>query len=215
MPNWCNNSVIITHPDRAELQRLVDAYNSGQTMQTMHPCPQELRDTVAGALADETAQKALEQRQQENIEKYGSPHWYDWCCDNWGVKWDFGRESPDCPAAEIQTADDGSLYVTLGFDTAWAPPLGFYEHLHTLGFHVKAYYFEMGMGFVGSSTNGNENTINIREFTQEWLSDNVPAKLCDTFNLYEYAAENEEAERAYSAQKNNPADDNGNRAEAI
>lgn len=215
MPNWCNNSVTFTHPEPAQLQRLVDAYNAGHTMQEFWPCPDDLRNTVAGALAPGPEQTALEQRQRDNLDKYGAKDWYDWCCDNWGVKWDFGRDGDDYPKAEVQTKPDGTLYVALGFDTAWSPPLGFYAHMHELGFDVKAYYFEMGMGFCGVSRNGDERTIKICEFTQDWLADNVPHSICEAFNLYEQAAEQEEAEREWLEQQNNPGGDSVHRPEAI
>jgi hypothetical protein len=193
MPNWCSNSAIFYHDDPAKLEQLAAAYNAGSTMQTLWPCPAELRDTIAGFPADEKKQK-------ENLDKYGAKDWYDWCCDKWGVKWDFGREDSEFAPKAVVQEKDGKKYVELGFDTAWSPPLGFYEYLHDeLGFDVKGYYFEPGMGFIGTSHNGDENTINIREFTEEWLADNVPAKLIETFNLYEEAAMMREAEDFYRA----------------
>ena len=184
-------------------------------MQAFWPCPQDLRDTVAGALAPGPEQDALEQKQQENLDKYGAKHWYDWCTDNWGVKWDFGREGENYPKAEVKKDADGAHYVELGFDTAWAPPLGFYAHMHDLGFDVKAYYFEMGMGFCGISLNGDERTINIREFTQNWLANNVPQKICEVFNLYEQAAEIEACDREWLARQANPGGDTVNRPDVI
>ena len=195
MPNWCSNTVIFKHTDRAELQRLIDAYNSGDTMNTIWPCPCELRDTVAGSLGKDTPeQAALEQKHADNLAKYGAAHWYDWCVNNWGTKWDFGREKGR-PPAEIKTDKNGEAYVELGFDTAWAPPLGFYAHLTEQGFSVKAYYFEGGVGFCGVWHDNVDDTIDIREFTQEWIADHVPAKICEVFNVYEEAAEMEENER--------------------
>lgn len=208
MPNWCSNYAIFHHDDPAMLEKLVAAYNSGSTMETLYPCPQELRDTVAGCPADPDDRDRNEQKQKENLERYGAKDWYDWCCDKWGAKWDFGREqsdSPFSPRAAVQEKD-GKPCVELGFDTAWSPPLGFYEYLHNeLGFDVKAYYFEGGMGFVGSSHNGSENSIQIKEFTEEWLEDNVPAKMLEVFNLIEQAAECREAEEEFNAQNKEQA----------
>jgi hypothetical protein len=199
MPNWCTNTATFEHDDEEILQSLVDAFNCGQTMNTFWPCPQELKDTTAGYVGDEEKQKELEKKQAENVKKYGSPHWYDWCCDNWGVKWDFGRDqSSGEPEAKIEE-NDGKKYVKLSFSTAWAPPISFYDFMcRNLGFRIRAYYFEPGMGFVGTSHDGQEHTINIRELTQEWLEDHVPAKLCEEFNLYEYAAQAEEFEREHN-----------------
>lgn len=189
MPNWCMNVATFKNKNEAMLQRLADAFNNGATMEEFWPCPQELRDTVAGSVPDETERRALEQKHAENTSKYGAPHWYDWCCNNWGVKWDFGREQDSsAPKAAIQQKD-GESFVTISFDTAWSPPLGFYAYLHeNFGFEIRAYYFEPGMSFAGSSKNGVESSIQIEEFTQEWLEDNMPAKICEVFNMYEEAA---------------------------
>lgn len=42
----------------------------------------------------------------ENIQKYGAPTWYDWCCSNWGTKWN---------ACNAEVCDN-----TLYFSTAWS-----------------------------------------------------------------------------------------------
>lgn len=193
------NIATFEHDDETLLQRLADAFNAGRTMNEFYPCPQELRDTVAGSLGAGTPEQAeLEQKHAANLQKYGATDWYDWCCENWGVKWDFGREQyDDAPQAKI-TNKNGKKCVEISFNTAWAPPIKFYEHMHdTFGFRIKAYYFEAGMGFIGTSRDGDENTINIREMTQDWLADNVPEKLCRMFNLYEYAAQCEEDEKEF------------------
>ena len=59
----------------------------------------------------EYAQEALELGRQyhENIEKYGSPTWYEWCCDHWGTKWN---------AYNCDKADMGGK--ALRFETAWS-----------------------------------------------------------------------------------------------
>ena len=194
MPNWCENVAIFTHDKPEMLERLAEAYNSGETMSRFFPCPTELQDTPAGGIAgDDAAKAAHEQRKRENIAKYGASDWYDWCCANWGVKWDFGYdENKDRKKASVGTRN-GKPTLTLAFDTAWAPPFKFYEQMRDeYEYDIRAYYSELGVGFVGSLHNGVENTISIEEFTQEWLEDNVPAKICALFNLYEQAAEIEE-----------------------
>lgn len=166
-------------------------------MNSLFPCPCDLRDTVAGSLGQGTPeQAALEKKQADNLAKYGAKDWYDWCVSNWGTKWDFGRED-GCPPAEIKTKETGESYVELGFDTAWGPPLDFYANLTEQGFGVKAYYFEGGMGFCGVWHDNVDDAIDIREFTQEWLADHVPAKICEVFNLYEQAAEMEATESTW------------------
>jgi len=52
---------------------------------------------------------AYGKRVSDNIKKYGSKDWYDWCVKNWGTKWNACNTiyAEDCPD-EIQ------------FDTAWS-----------------------------------------------------------------------------------------------
>lgn len=50
-----------------------------------------------------------------NVKEYGSPTWYDWCCDNWGTKWGACRFSCD--------------KTTMIFDTAWATPEPIFERI--------------------------------------------------------------------------------------
>lgn len=203
MPNWCMNVVTFKNENEAMLYRLVEAFNSGHTMEEFWPCPKELRDTRSGSFGAGTPeQAALQQRQQENQQKYGAPDWYEWCCSHWGVKWDFGKEHHSSEPAASVKEKNGVKYVNLTFDTAWSPPLGFYEYLHdNFGFQIKAYYFEPGMGFAGVSINGSEDPIHIEELTQEWLEDHMPAKLCRVFNLYAYAEDMQEIEQEYEQRK--------------
>lgn len=45
-----------------------------------------------------------------NLKEYGALDWYDWCCDNWGTKWN--ASGTICYGKEIS------------FETAWALPVG-------------------------------------------------------------------------------------------
>lgn len=62
----------------------------------------------------EDAPKALElgKKYYENIEKYGSPTWYEWCIREWGTKWN---------AYEYETWGFSMSVHKLGFCTAWSP----------------------------------------------------------------------------------------------
>lgn len=68
-------------------------------------------------------------------------NWYDWRLENWGTKWDVNALDPDI-------SHEGRR-LQVQFETAWGPPIHFYEHLAELGFKVRAYYREEGMGFHG------------------------------------------------------------------
>lgn len=95
--------------------------------------------------------------------------WYDWRVNNWGTKWDVSKQS----FPEIIV--DGQINLT--FDTAWSPPISFYEHLLTLGFEVDAYYYEGSMDFCGHWHNGEDAYYE--------GTDNVPENVDRMFNISE------------------------------
>lgn len=54
-----------------------------------------------------------------NIEAYGAANWYDWCCQNWGTKWNaYGVHCQTPPVADAE----GQYYMEFCFTTAWSPP---------------------------------------------------------------------------------------------
>ena len=74
--------------------------------------------------------------------------WYNWRVENWGTKWDVGGEGLEAELINETT-------VQLSFDSAWNPPLYFYQHLEeNHGFTVTASWFEPGMGFAGEIYDG-------------------------------------------------------------
>ena len=88
-----------------------------------------------------------------------------------------------------------SNFLSASFDTAWSPPIAFYERLQELGFVVRAYYFEPGMGFCGIWNDGDDQFYNI-EGNSEWVMNNIPHELDYEFGISENMAEWEEQERA-------------------
>jgi hypothetical protein len=54
-----------------------------------------------------------------NYAKYGAFTWYDWCCENWGTKWNASDTSINVDRGE----------VTIYFDTAWSLPMPVIEAL--------------------------------------------------------------------------------------
>jgi len=148
MPNWCNNQMTITHDNPEMMLPIIAAWNSGEFFQTLVPCPQELRNTVAGFRPD----PGHEEQQKNNIKKYGHANWYDWQVQNWGTKWDVGFEEDHGNRGELH---NGSM--TVGFDSAWSPPIAAYQELVDRGYRITAYYFEPGMAFWGSFIDGSED----------------------------------------------------------
>ena len=89
MPNWCNNNLTVrgTYKQVSKFVEDVRDDEDGFRLAQLVPCPQELKDTTSGWYSDEVKQKALEEQQKRNIEKYGYADWYDWEYENWGTKW--------------------------------------------------------------------------------------------------------------------------------
>jgi len=78
MPNWCNNTMTISHPDPAMVQKAADAWNSGNFLQTLIPTPSKLLETVKGWTNDEEEQKANEAKVSNNLSVYGYATWWDY-----------------------------------------------------------------------------------------------------------------------------------------
>ena len=51
-----------------------------------------------------------------NILQYGADSWYDWCCENWGTKWN---------ASDTYIIDDNEIE----FSTAWSCPVNIFKEL--------------------------------------------------------------------------------------
>lgn len=190
MPNWCNNTVEISHTNPTKLKGLIKAINKGQFCNYAIPIPQELKDTVAGRVGgdEEYAQKLLDFKRTLNVEHFGSPDWYDYAVANWGTKWDVD------PYEKIEVSNQTS--ITFGFDSAWAPPIGVYEKLEQMGYSVRAYYYEPGMAFCGVWDEGYDDFFEIGGLNWEQVKDEIPEALDEMFGISEtmaeYEAENQE-----------------------
>jgi len=100
---------------------------------------------------------------------------YGWCSENWGTKWDV-----ECSDA----VDNLSESLDVWFDSAWAPPIGFYRHLAELGFDVEAFYYEGGVNFCGKYCSESDEEIHI-DITGDsaWVKENVPADIDECFAI--------------------------------
>lgn len=195
MPNWCSNNVEFQHSDPAMIKRLADAFNEGKLMREFHPYPAEL-DIVAGRVGndDNPDQIKLAAQEQSNLEKYGFSNWYDWCVNNWGTKWDINSDS----TVDIE---DGQNSISVYFDSAWSPPIGFYEHMEEEhGFKVKAFYYEPGMAFCGIWDNGSDVVYEITG-DSTWVTENIPSKLDEMFAISEMMSEYESEEELNDAEE--------------
>lgn len=194
MPNWCSNTLIISHEDKKMMKRVVKGYNKSGLLREFIPVPKELIDTVAGNLGspDSYEQKLLSYREQLNMEFFGYKNWYDFCVAEWGTKWDIGcRDSYD----KLSVSDIKNNTLTIGFDSAWSPPVDAYVKLHEMGFSIKAYYYEGGCCFCGIWDNGVDECYEIQG-NSNWVKRNIPSDIDEEFaismNMAEWEAEQEE-----------------------
>jgi hypothetical protein len=197
MPNWCNNTITISHPDMAMMKRVVKGYNQNKLLDEFIPIPLELKEGAMNSselmkIRNWEYKKELDKVREELNRKYfGYKDWYDYCVSEWGTKWDIGRDT----APTLLIKDIKNKTVTFDFDSAWSFPSSAYEKLVDMGFSITAYYFEGGMGFCGMWENGSDDYYSI-EGNSEWVLNNIPASINQHFgisdNMAEWEAENAE-----------------------
>ena len=177
MPNWCNNSVVIGHEDPAKLEALAQAVREGKFCHYAIPTPEDLNIT-AGFLGDGEAQKELERKSAENVEKYGYANWYDFQVAKWGTKWEVEAYT------EANTKVENGI-LEFGFDSAWSPPTGVYEALESQGFAVRAYYYEPGMAYCGKWEDGFDDYYEIGGMSSKDVAEAIPADLNEAMGISE------------------------------
>lgn len=137
MPNWCENSVTLTHSDTSKVSELEDVLRN---------CPIEY-----GQFEDKTSKK-----QTKFFEHYlprpsdvSENNVCDWNEKVWGTEWE-----PQI----ISITKDNSNTISISMDTPWTPPIGLYTYFVEREWTVEALYHEPGYAFCGRFTNesGNE-----------------------------------------------------------
>lgn len=189
MPNWCNNTMELMHSDPEMVKKAYDALKDGKFFSAFHPCPQELIDTVSGGVGDGYKGELHKFQMELNKKYFGYVDWYDWNCANWGTKWEVCE--PFC------TGHDKD-YLTASFDTAWSPPIQFYEKMKELGFAIRAFYYEPGMAFCGLWNDGDSQYYEITG-NSEWVESNIPVEIDIEFGISEGMAMWEEQEKEEQA----------------
>ena len=197
MPNWCNNHITITGPNKIidKIEKIVkedgdeafaDSSEPRGLLQLMNPMPACLRDTTADGSKD----KAM-------IEKTGYSDWYSWAVDNWGTKWEvcefFGVDRQ-----HLNDSLDEST-ISFSFDSAWAPPIGAYEHFlaNNENCSLVGRYYEGGCDFMGIWDNNDDRCYQPSDYKSDSkFFDNGDGKEIDDYfgiteSMAEYEAEQE------------------------
>lgn len=178
MPNWCGNTLTLAHPDPAQIKRVEAAIAGQGLLNEFVPVPEALKNSPTP------------EEVEQNMATYGYGDWYDFCNGEWGTKWDVD--------AEVIMATETTIDIC--FDSAWGPPIGWYERMMDLGFEVDAYYYEPGMGFCGHWSYGHDDYYEIGATSVETQA-NVPSDIDDMFSIsesqWEYEQENRDELQAW------------------
>lgn len=181
MPNWCNNTLTLTHENPEMIARAKAAFAHGSLFDEFIPVPKDLQETMSGSYGDASEQAELERRTRANVKKYGYGNWYDFCVNEWGTKWDVGDGNG------IQTWDDHELVVY--FESAWSPPTAAYEKLEGLGFKIYATYYEPGGAFAGMFEDGADKFYDLSGMDSDDAEQQLPQELNETYSISESMAE--------------------------
>ena len=171
MPNWCQNELRVSGK-RDDLDRFKEAAkgeNGCLDMNSFIPYPVEYRnqDEICRVFREEIEEhnrkimekmKQMSQEEKEQLWKDNNESWgikgpdgyncggYEWCCDNWGTKWNFCD-----PCLVVEDLDEEDGYLFYEFATAWSPPVPVIkkmgEKFPQLIFELR--YFEGSMQFNG------------------------------------------------------------------
>ena len=186
MPNWCNNNMYISHPDKKMMKKALKAWNSGKFLSTLVPEP-DYKTVKVKPTYDSSHITGKPKPEFVEPDQAG----WDWRVQNWGTKWDIGWEDYQ-DKAELN--GDNSMFVY--FDSAWSPPTDAYAKIIEMGYSIKAYYFECGMEFCGRWEDGIEEFISIEvpegESYSKWIGENVPKDIDDEMGISDSYADWEE-----------------------
>jgi len=196
MPNWCDNQITITGPNKVidKIEKIVnEEKGAGGLLDFFHPMPKELRDTTADGSED-----------KKLIEKYGYSDWYGWACDNWGTKWDL-NEFYGVDRQYLTEQNEGESTISFSFSSAWSPPIGAYEYFLAKNEEcsLKAYYYEGGCDFMGCWDNGDDNCVQPSNYKSDdtFWDAGLGQELDEMFNITESMREWEAEQETEAEQK--------------
>jgi hypothetical protein len=195
MPNWCNNTIEISHPDKSKMDALIASVNEGKFCNHVIPVPESLQ-IVAGRVGDDSDPKQieLEATQKSNLATHGYKDWYDFQVNEWGTKWDVEPYNPVAYEVNLNGDPLPENKIVFGFDSAWAPPCGVADALIDQGYAVRLYYYESGMCFAGIYDENGDDFYEVGGMSSTEVADSLPSVLDDMFGISECIAEYEAEE---------------------
>lgn len=194
MPNYCENTLIISGAKNKVLDLLAKVKESKEFFNVIRPIPTDLLDIHSGGntingvhvsewrVDDNNKSIAIEEGELATLkEKHGATNQIDWCYKNWGTKWDIDVYQNDIIEAieNIQKEPDNSdvEFNLEFFNTAWNAPLEIYDYLTEQGYEVDAYFYESGCCFYGWYFEGSRYTADYDCF------DDIPEEIVAKFAI--------------------------------
>lgn len=170
MPNWCENSLYISHEDSKMIEKLTTAWDQNKFFGTIFPEPDYNKVKV---------KPMFPEIKGNNDPVSPESAWWDWRVRNWGTKWEIASNDYEKP-----TVDSDGKSMKVYFSTAWSPPTGIYDRLSNDGYSVDAYYYEGGCAFCGRYVDGYDETYEIQS-NWEWVQNNIPESIDLEFAISE------------------------------
>lgn len=187
MPNWTDNHITISHPDKSLIDLIAATQDTDKgVLSTIIPCPEELCDDDLTTWSRGPEQDARDAKKAELKAKYGHESWYSWNIAHWGTKWDLCEPY-------IERIDDNTVVVTA--QTAWNPPITAFETMKERGYSIRALYCGEGPEYAGIWNDGQDdyyNTTNGSKAARSILPKELDDQFGITETLEEYERENEE-----------------------
>jgi hypothetical protein len=131
MPNWCSNYMTIKPITEDAKKKLHHLYESIGTEINLFNYFVPAPDYYYGE-----SHEFPSDAQYKNLS--------DFRTNEWGTKWD----------VQISRNDFIDNEINFSADTAWSPPIAFYQNIEEQGFDVYATFYEPGMCFYGSYSEG-------------------------------------------------------------
>ena len=142
MPNWSENVVTVSG-EKKELNSFKRFVKGTCTIDSEYKATTKDGESNWEKVKYNTPKIVKTPFSFKSILPYADKWDYDWCVENWGVKWDLDNETG------VEESDDD--YIEYCFYTAWGPPYGIHQTLVTLypKLHISWFYHEPMMEVAG------------------------------------------------------------------